>query len=511
MTIDRRTLAKLIGVGGAAALSATSPVIQGLAQDAAGGGTLVIGKSAEAVGYDPALVTATSSFEILSVVYNRLISFDENGDPQPELAESWELVDDLTWSFTLRDGVTFHDGQPLTADDVKFTFDRIKDPATASTWTSLLEPVDSIESDGALGVTFKMATPYGPFLSALTSGAAAILPKRDEPIDFATTLVGTNAFQVESITADTETVLAKFDGYWEEGLPLLDSISYRILPDEAGRLAAIRTGDVQLTTLTDPVSVDSASTSDGVVTISQETTDYYLLGFNCAVAPFDNVQVRQALSQAIDRQAIIDAVFFGKGQVSGPIVPTMGDWALPLDDLPFYTYDPEAAKALLEEAGITDLSFKILVGQSRQEFVNIALVIQDQLKEIGVTADLDQVEWGTFVDRWVDRDFESFVSYNGSGDDPDRALYAALVTDGSTNAFQFSDETVDSLLEEGRTTADKEARLPIYNEVEVALATAAPLIFISTRVGDFAVRDTVEGFAPTSAQTWNTLKNTTVS
>ena len=511
MTMDRRTLAKLIGVGGAAALTGVSPVIQGVAQDAEGGSTLLIGKASEAVGYDPALVTATSSFEILAVVYNRLIHFDENGDAQPELAESWEMVDDLTWTFALRDGVTFHDGQPLTADDVKFTFDRIKDPATASTWTSLTDPIESIDSDGALAVTFNMASPYGPFLSALASGAAAILPMRDEPIDFATTLVGTNAFQVEEIVADTETTLVKFDGYWEDGAPLLDTITYRILPDEAARLAAVRTDDIQLTTLTDPVSIESAGTSEGVVVIEQETTDYYLLGLNCALAPFDNVQVRRALSQAIDRQAIIDAVFFGKGQVTGPVVPTMGDWALPLTDLPHYAYDPEAATALLEEAGLADLSFKILVGQTNTEFVNIALVIQDQLKEIGVTAELEQVEWGTFVDRWRAREFESFVSYNGSGDDPDRALYAAFITDGSTNAFQFSSEAVDTLLDDGRTTADPEARLEIYHQAEVALAEESPVIFISTRVGHFAVRDSVTGFAPTAAQTWNTLKDTTVS
>jgi peptide/nickel transport system substrate-binding protein len=291
---------------------------------------------------------------------------------------------------------------------------------------------------------------------------------------------------------------------------VLDSLTYRILPDEAARLAAVRTEDIHLTTLTDPVSIESAGTSDGVVVIEQETTDYYLLGLNCAVAPFDNVQIRQALSQAIDRQAIIDAVFFGKGQVSGPVVPTMGDWALPLEDLPNYAYDPEAAMALLEEAGAADLTFKILVGQTNTEFVNIALVIQDQLKEIGVTAELEQVEWGTFVDRWRAREFESFVSYNGSGDDPDRALYAAFITDGSTNAFQFSSEEVDALLEEGRTTAERDARMEIYHEAELALAEESPVIFISTRVGHFAVRDAVTGFAPTAAQTWNTLKNTTI-
>jgi peptide/nickel transport system substrate-binding protein len=509
MSIDRRTLVKLAGASGVV-LATASPAIHTAAQEATGG-ELIIGKSAEAVGYDPAVVTASSSNELLAVVYERLISFDENGEAQPELAESWEIVDDLTYVFTLRPGVTFHDGLPLTADDVKFTFDRIKDEATASSWASQFEPVDSIESDGDLTVTFHLNAPFGPFLATLTSVYSSIVPLRDEPVDLGATMVGTNAFKLETATADVETILTRHDGYWQEGAPVLDSLTYRILPEEAGRLAAVRTGDVHLTTLADPVSVDGAATSEGVTVLEQETTDYYLLGLNCGRAPFDNEQVRQALSKAIDRQAIVDAVFFGKGQVTGPLVPTLGDWAQPLEQLPNYEVDLEGATALLEEAGQAGLTFKILVGQLYPEFVNIALVIQDQLKEIGVTAELEQVEWGTFIDRWRERDFDAFVSFNGSGNDPDRALYPAFITDGSVNAFQYSSEELDDLLNAGRTTPDRETRKATYNQVEVAIANSAPAIFISTRIANFAVRDNVSGFQPSAAQTWDTLKNTSVA
>src|SRR5690606_29393098 len=160
-----------------------------------------------------------------------------------------------------------------------------------------------------------------------------------------------------------------------------------------------------------------------------------------------------------------------------------------VEQLPNYTVDRERARHLLEEAGQSDLSFTILVGSLYQEFVNIALVIQDQLSEIGVTVELEQVEWGTFIDRWVARDFQSFVSFNSGGNDPDGALYSAFITDGGTNAFQFSSEEVDRLLESGRTTTDAEARKTIYQNVEVELAEEAPVIFISSRVGFFAVRD----------------------
>lgn len=309
---------------------------------------------------------------------------------------------------------------------------------------------------------------------------------------------------------DTQTSLVAHDGYWREGQPVTPNLRYNIMPEESARLAAVRTGEIHISSLVDPVIIDTARSDDSIKVIDQETTDYYLLGLNCAVAPFDDVKVRQALSMAIDRQAIVDSVFFGAGQVSGPIVPTMGDWANDLSALPNYEVDREGAKALLEEAGASDLTFSITVGSNRIEFVNIALVIQDQLKEIGVTVELDQVEWGTFIDKWVARDFESFVSYNGSGNDPDRALYPALTTGGSVNAFQYSNPELDELLEQGRKLTDHDERRAVYQEAEILIAEEAPLIFINTRAGHFAAASSLQGWEPTSWQTWMTLPEATV-
>ena len=506
--MDRRFLMKVAGGSTAAILAGAAPVIV-VAQDTAGTGELIIGKGQEAVGFDPAVVTASSSFDLIAVAYERLVEFDEAGDPQPVLAESWETPDDLTYVFTLRQNVTFHNGKTMTADDVKHTFDRIKAEATASPWASQFAPVDEIEATDDKTVTFRLNAPYGPFLATLSALYASIVPN-DDTIDLQSEMVGTGAFTLDTWEQDTETVMVAHAGYWNPDQPKVETLTWRILPEESARLAAVRTGEIHITSIADPLTVQSASESEGVTVLEQETTDYYLLGFNTAEPPFDDVKVRQALSLAIDRQAIVDAVFFGRGQVSGPLVPTLGEWAQPVEQLPNYTVDRDKAQSLLEEAGQSDLSFTIVVGSLYQEFVNIALVIQDQLAEIGVTAELEQVEWGTFIDRWVARDFQSFVSYNGSGNDPDRALYPAFISDGSVNAFQFSNEEVDRLLESGRTTTDPEARTTIYQNLEVALAEAAPVIFISTRVAFFAVRDAVRGFQPTAAQTWDTLRDTTI-
>ena len=142
----------------------------------------------------------------------------------------------------------------------------------------------------------------------------------DDTLDLQSTMVGTGPFRLDTWKQDTETVMSANATYWQTGEPMLTTVRWRILPEESARLAAIRTGEIHLTAIADPLTVESAQQSEGVQVLEQDTTDYYLLGFNCAEAPFDDVKVRQALSLAIDRQAIVDAVFFGRGQVSGPYV-----------------------------------------------------------------------------------------------------------------------------------------------------------------------------------------------
>jgi len=514
VNLSRRTALKLAGGAiGAAAVARTSgraAQAQGATPAAAPSGTLVIGKAQEAVGLDPALVTANSSFEIIQAVYEQLVGFDANNQPRPELAAEWENPDDRTFIFRLQDGATFHNGRPLTSADVKFSFERILDPATASPWLSQFEPIASIDTPDDRTVQLNLKQPYGPLLATLAANYAAIVPQ--DGGDLQTTMVGTGAFALTEYVQDTETRMQAHSSYWQGGMPRLAELTYRILPDESSRLAAIRTGEIGLTSLASPAAVSLASREEGLQVVTQDTTDYYLLGINTQQPPFDNVKVRQALSLAVDRQAVLDAVFFGEGHVTGPIVPTLGDWASPVDQLPLYAPDPERAKTLLAEAGLDDnFELSILASPLYPEFINIALVLQSQLAEVGITVTLDQVEWGTFIDRWRARDFTTFVSSNGSGNDPDRALYPAFHTGGSVNAFQFTDPEIDRLLDEGRTTVDPARRHETYAQVEGLIADAAPALFLFTRTAYFALGGDVQGFEPSPIDTWETLKRTSLA
>jgi peptide/nickel transport system substrate-binding protein len=472
------------------------------------GGTLIIGKAQEAVGLDPHKVTAASSFQVTAQVYDQLIELDEEYSPQPELAESWENPDDTTFIFHLRHGVKFHNGREMMAADVKYSFERIIDPDTASPWASQLASIDSIETPDDYTVVANLSEPYGAFMPTIASTWAAIVPQEavDEFGDLQSEMVGTGPFMLEEYVPDTETVLTSFEDYWG-GAPLLDGVTYRILPDEAARLAALRTGEIHMTPISDPTAVGLAARSEGVNVVSQPTTDYYLWGFNTEREPLNDVRVRQALSLAVDRQAMLDAVLFGEGLASGPIVPTLGAWSVPIEELPYYKVDIERAKELLADAGYAEgFDISITASPAYPQFISIALVLQQQLEAINVNATLDQVEWGTFINKWIERDFDTFVSYNGSGNDPDRALYPALVTDGSVNAFQFSDSEVDRLLTEGRTTVDRQARMEIYAEAQKVIAEQAPLLFLFTRTEYVGLRDSVHDFELSPVETYRSLK-----
>jgi peptide/nickel transport system substrate-binding protein len=261
VNVNRRDLFRLAGGGIGAAALGVSVRSAAVAQDgtatSSATGSLQIGKAQEAVGLDPALVTAASSFQIMAPVYQQLVAFDEAGQAQPELAESWENPDDTTFAFHLRDGVTFHNGAPLTAADVKFTFDRMIDPATKSVWVSQFDPVASIEATDDRTVTFKLKQPFGPFLATLADSYSVIVPQNAG--DLTATMIGTGPFALAEWTRDVQTVLQANPNYWEAGLPMVGDLTYRILPDEAARLAAIRTGEIGLTSLASPAAVSLAS------------------------------------------------------------------------------------------------------------------------------------------------------------------------------------------------------------------------------------------------------------
>ncbi|WP_175614609.1 ABC transporter substrate-binding protein [Piscibacillus halophilus] len=459
---------------------------------------LKIANDQEPAGLDPHKTPAHSSVRIYSQVYSGLVTFDENMEVVPDLAEEWDQPDDSTYVFTLREGVQFHNGNEVTAEDVKYSFERILDEETASHIASYFSNVESIEVVGDYEVQFNLSNPDATFLSNLTNASAAIVDQEvvEENGDLQQVAVGTGPFKFEEWVADNRVNLVKNEDYFIEGQPKLDEVIYYTMKEESARLSAIRTGEVDLTTLT-AQSADLISNEEEIDVKDYQSLEYSYVGFNVNSEPLEDPKVRQALSLATDRQAITDIVWNGDAVVSGPVAPSMGDWSIDVESHELYQNDIEQAKALLEEAGYADgFDITITTASTYDDMVDTAQLLQQQWEEIGVSAEIKQIEWGEYIDTWSNTSADVLIGRNGSGTDPDRALNYFFHTDGSANVWGFTNSEYDSLVEEGKVTVDQGERQEIYNEAQNLLLDLSPNLFLVSPMKYVAVRDSVVDFVP---------------
>src|SRR5829696_10478741 len=389
LSLSRRTALKAATLGAASAAyngsfsrTRRSAVAQGEA-----GGTLVIGKPYEITGYDPHVEASQTSWEIQALVYESLVFLDDDLKPAPGLAESWETPDDRTYVFHLRQGVKFHNGREMTADDVFFSLQRLLTYPEAwwdtkmgpprqlgpaeSTATALGTPVAgpevglTIEVTGPYEITATLSEPYAPFLASLAGTSVSIVPGAEVEsgeIDLSTQMVGTGPFQLAEHIQDQRWVLGKFADYWQQDLPYLDEVVWQVMTDEATRVAALRAGEIQLTMFENPKMLDLLASDPNVTTVVQAATNYYILFVNGKPPELSDERVRQAISLGIDREQIKDVALFGRAHATGPIAAAFTQLARPLDEVPFYTRDVARAKQLLADAGYADgLELQLLI------------------------------------------------------------------------------------------------------------------------------------------------------
>jgi len=459
-------------------------------------GTLEIAVDQAPVGLDPHIVTAFSSFAVIDQIYEGLLEINADLQLEPALAESYTVSDDgLTYTFTLRDGVTFHNGRALTSDDVVFSFDRVMAEETGSPQASRFSQVAAVTAPDPDTVVFTLAEPFAPFLSNLPN--LRIVPREvvEENGDLQQVAVGTGPFMLEEVVPDTFVLLEANPDYYRPGEPKVAALKYNIVPEASTRAAGLRTGTFKLLPTVDPATAQTLLGTPGVVLLATQDLAYSLLGMNTTRPPFDNPLVREAINLAINRSEIVDAVYFGNGVPGGPLSPGLKDWALPTDGYSCYQHDPDGARALLAEAGVDgDLSLEILTFGTIKVVSDLAQVLQAQLQDVGIDASVNVEEFGTFVQRWRNSDFDVFVSLNGGNVDPDGYLFRTFHTGGSTNVFKYSNPEVDALLEEGRTTTDQAARQDIYNQLQEELACQGPIAHVAYGTLFTAVRDGVTGF-----------------
>ena len=459
------------------------------------GGTLVAGWGQDPVGLDPHVTSARSSLQILENVLDTLVTLDAEQNVVPSLAESWEVSDDgLTWTFNLRDGVVFSNGRPLTAEDVVYTYERLLDPETGSGQAYLLAGVEEVSAPDERTVVFSLEAPNPALPSKLAANKAVGIIARESVEDgtINTRPIGTGPFKITDFQPGVKVMLERNENYWQEGLPYLDAIDIRIITDESVRRTALVSGDIDWTIAVPAQSVEELKERDDVIIDEVPAGAYWYIGVNTEREPLNDPRVRQAISYAINREQIAEAATFGNAEPTQDPIPSSSAWN--------YGYAPyemniEHAQELLAEAGVPDgFELEIMPTTQYDESIRIAQVVQAQLAGLGIQADIRTLEWAEWLEEQGAGNYDTYVcSWNGNVD-PDDFFYAQHKTGEVFNFTGYSNPTVDELLEEGRATADPEARREIYAEINQQLVDDAPYIYLYNPLEINAYRPYVEGY-----------------
>lgn len=476
-------------------------------------GTLELAVDSSPAGLDPHIITAFSSTAILSQIYDGLMEVNADLEVEPALATSYAVsADGLSYLFNLREGVKFHNGRTMTADDVVYSFERIVNPETGSPVASRFAQVESVIAEGANAVRITLKAPFAPFLQNLAF--LSVVPREvvEANGNLQQVAVGTGPFMLTEIVPDTYTLLSANPDYYRPGEPGVAAVRYNVIPEASTRAAGIRTGAFHIIPDVDPATAQTLGSVAGITLMGIQELSYSLIGMNTVRAPFDNPLVRRALNMALDREEIIEAVYFGNAAVGGPLSPALTSWALPIDDFACYANTAADAKALLAEAGYPNgIDIEIVTLGSLNVVVDVAQVVQAQLADAGIRATVTVEEVGNFVQRWRNGDFDTFASLNGGNPDPDGYLHRTFITGGSTNVFKFSDADVDTRLNDGQTTLDAAARRVIYNDLQTRLACDGPIAHVAYATLFSAVRDNVSGFLQSPTRSLRYLRNVTLN
>ena len=471
------------------------------------GGSMVVGITVDPDTIFPWKATQFQAFRMLENVYDTLTAFDADLNVVPGLAESWEVSDDgLAITFDLRDGVKFSDGSDFDSADVKYSYEAIQDEANAAVARSTLGGVTSIETPDADTVVLNLASADVGILANLTSVNLAIVSSDDNEETLSTATNGTGPFVLESRTAGQNVVLARNPNYWGDATPL-DTVEFRVLPDEAAIAAAMSAGNVQMAVFSDPIT---ARTVTGDVTVNTTPQlSYHALMLNARNGSMTDKNVRLAIQCAIDRQAVLDTALLGEGAVTGPI--TSPAFRSDPNARPCPERDLAAAAEYLAASGNSGgLEIDAIVAQNLYAgAVEIAQAVAAQLAEANITLNLEVLESGTYIDRWIAGDFESAIALNGGRPDPDGMYGRYFPSTGNLNQVSgYSSDTMDALFAAGKSEGDPAVRKQIYADVSAELEDNAVWVWMFSGYTYTATSDSITGFTPMTTGSWQYLRTT---
>ncbi|MGF1609344.1 MAG: ABC transporter substrate-binding protein [Kiloniellales bacterium] len=474
---------------------------------------LVVGQIAEPKSLDPHTVTAVNDFRILMNLYDGLVRYkDGTLEVEPALAESWTISDDgLVYTFTLREGVTFHDGSPLTAEAVKFNFDRMLDENHPYHNTGpfplsfFFGAIDSVEAKDERTVVFSLNEPYAPFLSNLAYPTGLIVSPaavEQHGEDVGRNPSGTGAFRFAEWESNAKVVVVRNDDYWD-GAPSLEAVVFRPITDANTRVAEMLSGGIDLMVEVPPDNVATFAGGPGYSVHEQAGPHVWFLILNAKEGPFADKRMRQAVNYAIDKESLVENVLQGTAEVAAGPTPPAFSWAYNKSLEP-YPHDPEKARELIKEAGFEDakLTFYVTEGGSGMlDPVPMGTAIQADLAKVGLNVAIETYEWNTFLGK-VNPGLEGkadMAEMAWMTNDPDTLPYLALRTDafpdkGGFNSGYYSNPKVDELLEAARRSTDQQERASLYKEMQEIVQEDAPWVFVANWKQNAVTSDRVSGF-----------------
>ncbi|WP_422122668.1 ABC transporter substrate-binding protein [Planococcus sp. X10-3] len=481
---------------------------------------LIFGRGGDSVSLDPITVTDGESFKVTKNIFDTLVNFGEQDtEIEGALASEWNAADDgLTYTFTLEEGVTFHDGTDFNAEAVVANFDRwaAGDADQFPYYGSMFggfgddegHVIESVEATGDYEVTMTLKRPMAPFLKNLAMspfGIASPTAFEEQGDAFGDNPVGTGPFQFVEWNRNDTVRIEKFDDYWVEGEPKLDEVVFRSIPDNSGRLNALLAGEIDLADGINPSDAATIEGDENLQLFERPSMNVGYLGLTNTREPFDDPLVRQAMNHAIDRQALVDAFFEGRGEVAkNPMPPVISGYN---DDIEGYEYDPERAMELLEEAGLGDgFEMELWAMPVPRPYMpdgqKVAEAIQSDLAEVGITAEIVSYEWATYLERAAAGEADAFLlGWTGDNGDADNFLYVLLDQDniGSNNYTYYENQELHDILIEAQTEVDEDLRNEYYMQAQeiihedapwVPLAHSTPLLAGGSNVIDFKAHPT---------------------
>lgn len=470
--------------------------------------TLIIAQQTDAKSLDPQKSNDVYSHNLNLNIYDRLFDWTPEMKLENNLAENYSQVDPLTLQVKIKEGVKFHNGDELTSEDIKFSIERGATSPAVMTYFTDIDRVDIVDKYTVKIVTKK---PYGPLMNALAHAGGSIMNKKyveETKEEGFLKPIGTGPFKFDSWRSGDRITLKANKEYFR-GAPASDTVIYRVIPEGVNRAIALETKEVDMVFVIDPVDVDTVKANGEIIIHQIPSTSMTYMGFNCEKEPFSNPKVREAISLGVNLSDIVDTAFL-KAAVPAPSVIPAGvvgfnkNLKAPLRDV-------EKAKALLAEAGYKDgLKLKLWLNENKSR-EDSAVIMQAQLKDIGVDITIEKLEWGAYLDKLAKGEHQMFILGWSTSPDPDSAMYALFHSKNKGNAGNrsfYGNARVDELLDKGRETTDINARIPMYEEAQEIITREVGVLALVNPFNTVGAQKYIEGFVmnPQSTYLIRTIK-----